>query len=154
MIYYALLKTSSRLSLLTSLFWDCFYHSVLLGTFQQLFSSLLSGQPMAKRWGFFLRRSICKIGVLASQLTEVRQAGGTTNLCSGFWAQVPAQPSSLITLPLTRWNRGVMPTAGYLSALHSTHTGGNGGAAFHVATESGLWQVVDVKHHNALCYWM
>lgn len=116
-----LLQTSSGLSLLTSLFWDYFYHSTLLGTFQQLFSSLWVTH--SQKVGFFLRISLCKIGILFSQLAEVGQAGGTTNHCRFSWAQMPAQPTSLITPPLTqRWDLSVIPTAGSLSALHSTHT--------------------------------
>lgn len=76
------------------------------------------GNPRQKLWWgfFFFRRSICKIGIFASELAEVGQAGGK-------WAQVPAQPTSVTTAPLrTGMGLSVIPAARYLSALHSTHT--------------------------------
>lgn len=125
--FYNLLSASENL------IWPFPTHLPLLGLFLPfhisrhlptavLFSSFRVTH--GKNYGgvFFFRRSICKIGIFASELAEVGQAGGTT-LCSGSWAQVPTQPTSVTTAPLhTGMGLSVIPAARYLSALHSTHT--------------------------------
>lgn len=86
------------------------------------------GNPWQKGGVFFSEDPSAKLGFLPlSSLRWDRQVAPRT---SAAVSEPRCRHSPcLITLPLTRWNRSVMPTAGYLSALHSTHTGGNGGAA-------------------------
>lgn len=144
-----LLKTSSGLSLLTP-------SSGTISTIPSFSApssscSLLSGQPTAKRWGFFSEDPSVKLGFSPlSSLRWDRQVAPRTSaeVCEPRCQHSP-RLSSLF--PSHSEMESQCHPHGWILVSTPQHTKGNGGAASHVATESGLCSVVDGKHHNALC---
>lgn len=102
--------------------------------------SLLSGQPTAKGWVFFPEDPSAKLGFLPlSWLRRDRQvAPQTSAVVPEPKSQQSPHPSSVFPSQTKMGSEWHPHCWIFVSTPPHKHTEGNGGAAFHAVTESGL----------------